>query len=216
MPQPRLTALAALTLAGSLALTGCGGSDDEVAVDTGSDTGGAGNPPPSGVPAAEGPVQSRDLVTVIDDGDGEGPRVCLGAIAESYPPQCDGPPVADWTWKGLAHETVEAVKFGQFALTGTWDGQTLSVTDAIPAALYTPMVGEETTPPDALRQYPESRLREIAQEVSRIDAAQGAYVQQNHVFLDVSYDDGSIQEWADAEHGANVVIVVPVLEPVSP
>ena len=40
-------------------------------------------------PVPEGTVTTNGLVTVLDPG--TGPQLCLGAIAESYPPQCSGP-----------------------------------------------------------------------------------------------------------------------------
>ncbi|MDQ2697611.1 MAG: hypothetical protein M3Y46_02355, partial [Actinomycetota bacterium] len=41
----------------------------------------------------------RAVGTVLDAG-GD-PQLCLGAIAESYPPQCSGIPLEGWTWDGV-------------------------------------------------------------------------------------------------------------------
>ena len=61
-------------------------------------------------------------------------------MAESLPPQCSGTPMADWDWAAHPeHEDQSGTKWGSFALTGTFDGTTFAVTEAIPAALYDPM-----------------------------------------------------------------------------
>ena len=92
---------------------------------------------PTAVPAATGPVSTDGLVTVLDDGDG--PELCT-FVAESLPPQCSGSPMAGWDWAAHPeHEDQSGTKWGSFALTGTFDGTTFTVTDATPAALYDPM-----------------------------------------------------------------------------
>ena len=50
-------------------------------------------------------------------------ELCLGPVAESYPPQCDGLPMADWTWEGVdGFETSGDVTWGAYAVRGTYDG----------------------------------------------------------------------------------------------
>lgn len=66
--------------------------------------------------------------TVLDAG--EGPELCLGGVAESYPPQCGGPEVVGWTWESVEHEAASGVRWGEYAVAGTWDGETLTLTDA--------------------------------------------------------------------------------------
>ena len=89
------------------------------------------------MPAATGPVSTDGLVTVLDDGDG--PELCT-FVAESMPPQCSGTPMAGWDWAAHPeHEDQSGTKWGSFALTGTFDGTTFTVTEATPAALYDPM-----------------------------------------------------------------------------
>ena len=46
-----------------------------------------------------------------------------------------------------------------------------------------------------------------------LPGAQGAYGADGHVLVDVTYDDGSLQAWADEEYGENVVIVTSALVP---
>ena len=85
----RTLTLAALLL---VVLSACGTESGDTAADPG------GQPPmPTTIPAAPGEVSTRGIVTILDDG--EGPELCLGAVAESWPPQCGGPPVLGWDWK---------------------------------------------------------------------------------------------------------------------
>jgi hypothetical protein len=137
------------------------------------------------------------------------PEVCLGPVAESYPPQCSGPELVGWDWAdhdGM-FERQGQIRWGQFALTGTWDGERLTATDAIPAALYDALPAEEPTYPEPAAQPDESELEEARGDVADLPGAQGAYVDGPRVLVDVTYDDGSIQDWADAAYGEGVVVV---------
>jgi hypothetical protein len=140
------TAAAAVTATALLALGACSTEQEMRAVDpAGRPASSAAEPTgamPTAVPAAEGEVTTGALVTVLDDGDG--PELCH-MVAESLPPQCEGVPMADWDWADHPeHEDQAGVRWGSFALTGTFDGTTFAVTDAVPAALY-----------DALNEEPE-------------------------------------------------------------
>jgi hypothetical protein len=98
--------------------------------------------PPTPVP--DGEVRTQGLVMVLDDGDG--PEMCLGGVAESYPPQCGGPALTDFEWGDVGFEEASGVRWGSYALTGTFDGTAFTVTDAIPAALYDVMAEPEQDP----------------------------------------------------------------------
>lgn len=147
--------LVALALAAST-LAGCSSEAEMRAVDpaAGSDSPAADSPAadspapasmPSAVPAADGEVRTRNLATVLDQG--EAPQLCLGAVAESYPPQCSGLLLAGWDWsEHPEHEEAAGTRWGLFMVTGTFDGTTFTATDAISAALYDPMA-EEPEPP---------------------------------------------------------------------
>lgn len=133
-------ALGALALAAAT-LTGCSSESEMRAEDpAAADAGGSGDDTPAAgvpasVPAVDGRVATQGLVTVLDDGDG--PELCLGAVAESLPPQCGGPKITGWDWAtNEMHEEAAGVKWGSFHLTGTFDGTTFAVDEAIPAALY--------------------------------------------------------------------------------
>jgi hypothetical protein len=64
--------------------------------------------------------------TVLDAG--SGPELCLGAIAESLPPQCGGMPVLHWSWAEVAGEQhAGGVTWGEYHLEGTYDGSSFTV-----------------------------------------------------------------------------------------
>lgn len=209
----RLSALA-LTISASLALAGCSGDNgsDDVATDPGG--AGDGATAPTAPPAAPGDVRSRNLITVMDkDSTDDLVELCLGAIAESYPPQCGGPAITNWDWsaqKGMFDEEGD-VRWGTFAVTGTWNGTSFTVSDAIPGALYDPMPEEPATLPEPSKDYTDDELAGFAEDLMEIPGVQGAYGADGHVLVDVSYDDGSYQEYADATYGEGVVVVTGAL-----
>ena len=262
------------------ALAACGNEGDTKAVDPAASGEPSSTAAPTPVP--DGPVRTHGLVTVLDSGDG--PELCLGAVAESYPPQCGGPAVADFEWGDVGFEEASGVKWGSYALTGTYDGTTFTATDAIPAALYDTMAEPQddplaaacddatttdtsmATPEDmdatlaaasALPSYAtawlsgntinvavtgdaeaaEAELRKTwggmlcVTTVEKTDAdlnainqeLQGALGEQlltsgsftpDSLDAQVVFDDGSIQDWADATWGDGLVRISSALEPV--
>lgn len=110
-------------------------------------------------PADADVVRTDGLATVLDDGDG--PELCLGPVAQSLPPQCSGLPMTGWDWADHPeHEEAAGVRWGSFAVSGTWDGETFAATDATPAALY-----------DAMAEKPEEPLGTPCEDIGdAIDA----------------------------------------------
>ncbi len=201
-----LAALALLTLAAC-------GPDSAGTGDTASDPGSDPSVAvPDAVPAASGPVRSRTLAMVMDTGT---PELCLGPVAESWPPQCRGPAIVGWDWRETGRGMFERqgdVRWGQFAVTGTWDGTAFTVTDAIPAALYDPMVPEEPTYPPPARDLSDAELEDISAHLGEtVPGILSAGGSDGRVLADVLYDDGTLQDFVDARYGENVVIVVPAL-----
>ena len=104
---------------------------------TGAAPGAAGEPPLAEPAAPDGPVTTRYPVMVLDGGDGA--ELCLGGVAESLPPQCSGPKLIGWDWADHDgyHEESGGVRWGEFKVTGTFDGTDVLVTDAVPAIEWT-------------------------------------------------------------------------------
>ena len=63
------------------------------------------------------------------------PELCTGPVAESYPPQCGGPPIREWRWADHEgdYEQVGKVRWGAFVVQGYFDGDEYVVTSATPA-----------------------------------------------------------------------------------
>lgn len=105
-------------------LTGCGEQTSQVREDAASPEVPAASP--TAMLPADGPV--RAVGTVLDDGDG--PELCLGGVAMSLPPQCSGPSVAGWEWDAHPdHESAGGVRWGEYTMTGAWDGTTFTPSD---------------------------------------------------------------------------------------
>lgn len=95
-------------------------------------------------------VQARHLVPDGYDGayrgtglvleaPGVGPQLCLGAVNESWPPQCGGPVVEGWDWDAVpagSYETATGIRWGPYSVTGDYDGARFVMTQ--PAGLPEP------------------------------------------------------------------------------
>lgn len=182
-------------------------AEDTSGRDPGSQSSPTPPPMPSEVPSADGLVATAGLVTVMDT---ESPELCLGAVALSHPPQCGGPAIVGWDWSEHGRDMFDragGVRWGGYHLVGRWDGQAFTVEEAVPAALYDAMAETPTEPSAPTSSYGEERLRQIADEAGTLPGAQGAHVTEGRVHVDVTYDDGSLQEWCDVTHGEDVVVV---------
>jgi hypothetical protein len=153
--------------------------------------------------------------TVIQVGDTVA-QLCLGAIAESYPPQCTGPEIDGWDWDAVAgtFETSGDVTWGAYAVTGTWDGGRFGLTGAITLALYDPMpVVDPQLDPDNAGDTDPAELERIQSEID--DSAPftvlTSSIENGYVFVGVTYDDGSIQAWADETFLPDAVAIRPAL-----
>lgn len=141
-------------------------------------------------------------------------QLCLGAIAESYPPQCSGIPVDDWTWDGVdGSETSGDVRWGTYAVYGIYDGERYLNTDPpIMLALYDPIRPEDPTG-GVDGKTVEAELNRIHDDISaRLGQdALTVWSDRGYVWLQVVWDDGTIQDAADAEFGDDVVVVTSAL-----
>ncbi|KQQ05672.1 MULTISPECIES: hypothetical protein [unclassified Rathayibacter] len=64
--------------------------------------------------------------TVLDTG--SGPVLCRDLILQSSPPQCEGSALRGWDWDAVeGATTVDETTWGEYAVTGTWDGGTFVV-----------------------------------------------------------------------------------------
>jgi hypothetical protein len=83
---------------------------------------------PAASPAAEPAAEYTATTTVLESPE-HGPQLCLGGVLESYPPQCGGPDVVGLDWAEVdGEESANGTTWGTFAVTGTWDGASLTLT----------------------------------------------------------------------------------------
>lgn len=79
-----------------------------------------------------GPQRLEANTTVLESGE-HGPELCLGGVADSYPPQCGGVPIANWDWDLVeGEESASGTTWGSFHVVGTYDGTIFTVSDAGP------------------------------------------------------------------------------------
>lgn len=137
-------------------------------------------------------------------------QLCLGAIMESYPPQCLGIPVQGWSWDGVdGSETSGDVTWGSYAVVGSYDGETFTLTQSpVMLALYDPMMMPDPTGGVPGTTF-DADLATIADTVHDAlgQRALSSYPQDGYLWVDVVWDDGTIQDAADADFGDDIVIV---------
>jgi hypothetical protein len=164
--------------------------------------------PPADVIAAPGQVVGQG--TVIQTGDAA-PQFCLGAVMESYPPQCSGPELVGWDWDVVeGDESSGEVTFGAFAVWGGWDGVRFTATEAITLALYDPMpIEDPLLDPENAGDASEADLTRIQDELIETAPFEilSAGQMNGYLFVDVIYDDGSIQDWVDAQYLPDTVAI---------
>lgn len=179
-------------------LTACGSSSPDGANDASDDPLGqpVGPIPTPGI--SEDPVFGFGMV--LDQG--EGPELCLGPIAESYPPQCGGIPLDGWDWSSRSDfEDISGVKFAMYAVTGIFDGTRLAVTEEpISGALYDPAVdlsvGRATS---TVCPEPEGGWAVL----ERDQANANALVRAERAALDL---DGYVTHWNDEFSGLEISV----------
>lgn len=146
--------------------------------------------------------------TVLDVGGDV--QLCFGAVALSAPPKCSGIPVDDWTWDGVdGSETSGDTTWGTYAVYGMYDGERITNTDPpIMLALFDPIAPEDPT--DGIDgTTSENELARVQDDISTRLGADAITVMtdRGYVWLQVLWDDGTIQDAVDAEYGEGVVVV---------
>jgi hypothetical protein len=171
-------------------------------------------PAVTAVPPAQAPVTG--IGTVIEK-PGSPPELCLGPVAESWPPQCEGIDISGWDWAANPPDAQSdagspVTKWGVYAVDGTFDGLTLTVTSAVSLALYDAMAepsASPATPPDlsaAGWDAVDAAVRGVPGLIS-VERSEDT----GPVMVTVVHDDGSIQQWADSSFGAGAVVVTSAL-----
>jgi hypothetical protein len=125
-----------------------------------------------------------------------GPQFCLGMLLMSYPPQGGGPDVVNWNWSAVSgHESVAGTTWGDYTLTGTYDGDTFTMTrppvpgSRDPGGPVAPASSDEFAtpcpePPGGWRVLDPSRATDEAMERTfaaalRLEGYAGSWVDQS-------------------------------------
>ncbi|MFB7250900.1 hypothetical protein [Microbacterium sp. NPDC056234] len=139
-------------------------------------------------------------------------QLCLGPVAESYPPQCSGIPVTGWIWDGVdGSEQLDDVRWGTYAVTGDYDGESLTVTaPPVLLALYDAMPAEDAS--ERRGAQSDEDLQQLQDEIAtRFSAAPemllGSSPANGLLLVDVVWDDGTMQQAADDDFGADAVVI---------
>ncbi len=202
----RFIAAGAVSVASVLLLAGCAtassgsgsGSGDAVVWGTPS--------PPVGDVLAQGTVM--DVAGTVE--------LCLGPIAESYPPQCSGIPVEGWSWDGIeGWESSGDVTWGAYSVRGTYDGSSFAVTgEPVMLALYDPIAPVDPTggKPGTAN---ETELADMQDALPALigDGFLASYPENGWLWVDVVWDDGTLQAAADATYGEGAVVVRSAIRP---
>ncbi len=169
------------------------------------------------------PAEDVELVTTASvlQKDGSEPQLCW-AMAESMPPQCSGPGVAGWDWETVEgeQETAGTTWIDVVRLHGTFDGRTFTPTrppdvpDGDVDSPFPPCVvaGEDHRGDDPMT---DAELRRLLEKLGDVEGFVAGSPGDGVVELQVVSDvDGALQRRLDAEHGAGVVVVDPMMCPV--
>ncbi len=155
--------------------------------------------------------------TVLQMGD-EPAQLCLGPVAESYPPQCSGPVINGWDWSAVEQwDSASGVTWGAYAVFGTWNGTAFTSTrQPIPLSLYDAMPFEDPRLSDGRTGAgEEQQLQRIQQEIH--DGADpsilSSWTAQGFLVVTVIYDAGAVQRAMDERFGPGLVLVQPALRP---
>ncbi|MBG6189336.1 hypothetical protein IWX64_000256 [Arthrobacter sp. CAN_A212] len=147
------------------------------------------------------------------------PQLCLGGVAESYPPQCSGPELLGWDWLAVEQsETAAGVTWGTYAVQGTWDGAAFTRTgDPIPLSLYDTIADiDPRLDPANPGGGEEAELEQLQVELLEAEPLiLTSSVVNGYLFVTVVYDDGTLQERYDVQYGRDLIAVQSALRPVS-
>lgn len=150
------------------------------------------------------------IATVLEQDDGA--ILCIGAVAESAPPQCGGPELLGWNWDAFEHQETGGVRWVQgVAITGVYEAAADAFTQTgepmSAAAITLPAIEVPSGELD------EATIASVQQELLALERPDvlGVNGYDGIVVLDVIYDDGSMQSALDAAYGPGTVFVASAL-----
>ncbi len=83
---------------------------------------GCGAEPPAGHGSSSADDAPLMAWATVLEGQGHGPQLCVGGVADSLPPQCGGPDLVGWDWSAVdGEESVHGTTWGEYVVIGTYD-----------------------------------------------------------------------------------------------
>lgn len=195
-----------------MALAACGAGEPE----TGN---GGGDPAESGAGTDEERVY-EGLATVIETPD-HGPQLA-GAIAQSYPPQGGGLDVSGWDWEAVEHESAQGTSWGEYLVTGTFDGEAFALTeDPVPASEVDPSQYRDPNPPEVTEPaepLSEADMEQIADDVTERfpETVYGSWPDPEHgvVHIETVLIPAALEDYVAENYPRDAVVLSAMLRPV--
>jgi hypothetical protein len=205
----RMRVVRVATVVGLLALAACGSQSADST---------AGGDPPADVVSDDYTGLFRGTnITVLSSPD-HGPQLCA-AVAESYPPQCEGLDIAGWDWSSVKHESAGGTAWGSYDVVGTVDDDVFTLAET-PTAPTPPHTADDVECPEPCTPATDHTPRELHQIADRIadDLPDVQSVWSNPqtgtvgVTVWVAYE--AVWQQLAAEHGADVIDLQGMLQPI--
>jgi hypothetical protein len=206
----RMRVVQVATVVVLLALAACGSQR--------ADSAAGGGDPPADVVSDDYTGRFRVTnITVLSSPD-HGPQLCA-AVDESYPPQCEGLDIAGWDWSSVKHESAGGTTWGDYDVVGTVDDDVLTLTET-PTAPTPPDSDVDLECLEPCKPHTDHTLRELHQIADRVAAelpdVQSVWSnpQTGTVGVTVWIAYEAVWQQLAAEHGADVIDLHGVLEPI--
>lgn len=81
--------------------------------------------------ASEGSAPLLEASALVLENAEHGPELCVGAVLDSFPPQCGDVPIVGWDWDKVGGEKrVSSTIYGRYHVVGRYDGTSFTLTEA--------------------------------------------------------------------------------------
>jgi hypothetical protein len=159
-------------------------------------------------------------VTTVLESPEHGPELCLGGVAESYPPQCGGPAVEGWSWDSIeGAQSASGTTWVEVYVNGTWDPDryVFSVAEARPPTdadrqrlQYATQRDFSVPCPEPAEGWPARNQEWPGAEVTAIDGYAGAWLDDSQQVMTVKFTgDPAAAEAAVRQYYSDALCVVP-------
>jgi hypothetical protein len=146
--------------------------------------------------------QLYETVTTVLESPEHGPELCLGGVAESFPPQCGGPAIEDWSWDTIdGAQSANGTTWAEAYVAGTWDPerQVFTVTEARPPndadreRLARPQSDFSVPCPEPAEGWPARNQEWPGDQVTAIDGYAGAWLDDSQQVMTVKFTGDTAQ-----------------------